>query len=249
VYGRTIPARGGPGPAVFAVAGEEDARLITTLRRGREKLHHLDAEPINAIADRWISRYDRERAHALADLKAALEAPAMDSDSSSNAFVYTTYIDTTPEKLWQALTDPAFTRRYWGVEFGTDWTSGSRMTWSERGYTTVDPEQVVLESDPYRRLSYTWHTFTPGWARAVGIGEDALGRLMAEQRSGVTFEITPVDGMVCLTVVHDGFEPGSTVREMIREGWPALLPALKSLLETGAVPPALAPGEPPTDEA
>lgn len=221
----------------------EDAGLITTVRRGREKLHHLNAEPINAIADRWISRYDRERAQALADLKHALEAPAMDNDETGNPFVYTTYIATTPEKLWQALTEPAFTRRYWGVEFGTDWKPGSEMTWTERGYTTADPEQVVLESDPYRRLSYTWHTFTPDWATAVGVGEDALERIAAEQRSKVTFDITPVDDMVRLTVVHDGFGPGSTVREMIQEGWPALLSALKSLLETGDVPTALAPGE------
>ncbi|MDT0380230.1 metalloregulator ArsR/SmtB family transcription factor [Streptomyces sp. DSM 42041] len=221
----------------------EDARLITTLRRGREKLHHLDAEPINALAGRWISRYDRERAQALADLKTALEAPGMNRDDTGDAFVYTTYIATTPEKLWQALTDPAFTRRYWGVEFGTDWKPGSQMTWAERGHATADPEQVVLESEPYRRLSYTWHTFTPEWARAVG-GTQALERLTAEQRSKVTFELTPMDGLVRLTVVHDGFEPGSTVRGMVQEGWPALLAALKSLLETGDVPPALAPGAP-----
>jgi uncharacterized protein YndB with AHSA1/START domain/DNA-binding transcriptional ArsR family regulator len=218
----------------------EGANLITIVRRGREKLHYLNAEPINAIADRWIRAYDRERVHALADLKTALEAPTMESD----AFVYTTYIATTPEKLWQALIDPDFTRRYWGVEFGTDWKPGSEMTWTERGYATADPEQVVLESEPYRRLSYTWHTFTPDWAKAVGISEDAADRLAAEQRSKVTFEILPVGESVRLTVVHDGFEPGSTVREMIREGWPALLSGLKSLLETGDVPTALAPGEP-----
>ncbi|THA25277.1 metalloregulator ArsR/SmtB family transcription factor [Streptomyces sp. RKND-216] len=220
----------------------EDARLITTLRRGREKLHHLNAEPINALADRWISRYDRERAQALADLKTALEAPGMNRDDTGDAFVYTTYIATTPEKLWRALTDPAFTRRYWGVEFGTDWKPGSQMTWAERGHATADPEQVVLESEPNRRLSYTWHTFTPEWAQAVGIGTQAMERLNAEQRSKVTFELTPMDGLVRLTVVHDGFEPGSAVRGMIQEGWPALLTALKSLLETGDVPPALAPG-------
>ncbi len=87
----------------------EAASLVTTMRRGREKLHYLNAAPVNAIAERWISQYDRERARALADLKAALEEAPM----GSTEFVYTTYISTTPERLWQALTDPAFTRRYW----------------------------------------------------------------------------------------------------------------------------------------
>ncbi|MFE0984035.1 ArsR/SmtB family transcription factor [Streptomyces rochei] len=208
----------------------EAAGLVTTARRGREKLHYLDAGPINAIADRWISRYDRERVRALADLKHALEDTAMDSD----AFVCTTYIRTTPEKLWQGLTDPAFTRRYWGVEFGTDWAAGSAVVWKERAARTADPEQVVLESEPYRRLSYTWHTFTPEWARANGIDDETLARLSAEPRSKVTFEIEDLGGgSVKLTVVHDGFEPGSAVREMVRHGWPALLSSLKSLLETG----------------
>ncbi len=85
----------------------EAADLVTTLWRGREKLHYLNAAPINAIAERWINRYDRERVRALADLKSVLEEPMGDRQ-----FVYTTYINTTPERLWQALTDPAFTRRY-----------------------------------------------------------------------------------------------------------------------------------------
>ncbi|MFB6539153.1 ArsR/SmtB family transcription factor [Streptomyces noursei] len=207
----------------------EAAHLITTLRRGREKLHYLNAEPINALADRWLSHYDRGRARALADLKHALEAPPMDS----NAFVYATYIRTTPERLWQALTDPAFTRRYWGVEFATDWRTGSPMTWTEHGATTAHPEQVVLESTPHRRLSYTWHTFTPEWAANAGVADDVLARLAAEPRSKVTFEIEPLGELVKLTVVHDGFAPDSTARGMVQHGWPALLSSLKTLLETG----------------
>jgi uncharacterized protein YndB with AHSA1/START domain len=168
--------------------------------------------------------------HALADLKQALEDTAMDS----NAFVYTTYIRTTPEKLWQGLTDPAFTRRYWGLEFATDWAAGSPVVWKERAAETADPEQVVLESDPHRRLSYTWHTFTPEWAKANGIDDETLARLCAERRSKVTFDIEDLGGgSVKLTVVHDGFEPGSTAREMVQHGWPALLSSLKTLLETG----------------
>ena len=90
----------------------EGALLVTTVRRGREKLHYLNAAPINEIADRWIHTYDRARVSALADLKRALETPAMDKPE----FVYTTYIRTTPERLWAALTEPAFTERYWDTD-------------------------------------------------------------------------------------------------------------------------------------
>src|SRR5881392_814732 len=95
----------------------EAANLVTTVRRGREKLHYLNAAPINDITERWINRYEEGRVHALADLKRALEDTTVDKPS----FVYTTYIQTTPERLWQALTDPAFTDRYWGATHDSDW--------------------------------------------------------------------------------------------------------------------------------
>src|SRR6202034_1401008 len=91
----------------------EAANLVTTVRRGREKLHYVNAAPINEIAERWIDRYDRERVRALSDLKRALEETPMEKPQ----FVYTTYIRTTPERLWQALTEPAFTRRWWQTSF------------------------------------------------------------------------------------------------------------------------------------
>lgn len=212
----------------------EAAGVVTTRWRGREKLHHLNTAPINAIAERWISRYDRARANALDDLKTALEQEHM----ASNEFVYTTYITTTPERLWQALTDPAFTRRYWGATFDTDWAEGSPMTWHEMGVTTADPEQVVLESVPGRRLSYTWHTITPEFVKTHGIDEEVGGALAQEERSRVTFEIEPIDDLVKLTVVHDGFPPDSTLRTMVSEGWPRLVSDLKTLLETDDLVPA-----------
>jgi len=204
----------------------EAANLVTTVWRGREKLHYLNAEPINAIADRWIDRYHRGRVHALADLKRALERETM-------SFAYTTYIRTTPERLWEALTDPAFTRRYWGVAFETDWTAGAPMVWEEAGVKTVDPGQVVLESEPGRRLAYTWHTFTPEWAQAHGIADDVLAKLAGEPRSKVTFTIEPAGEQVKLTVVHDDLDPDGALLTMISEGWPQLLSDLKSLLELG----------------
>jgi len=203
------------------------------VRRGREKLHYLNAAPINDIAERWINRYDRSRVEALADLKRALE----DTPMQKPEFVYTTYIRTTPERLWQALTDPAFTERYWGMAFETDWKTGSTMILHQKGVTVADPEQVVLEADPYRRLSYTWHTFTPEWAEALSVNEEVRAEIAVEPRSKVTFDLERDGDLVRLTVVHDGFEPGSKVVEMISGGWPRVVSALKTLLETGGAEP------------
>ncbi|WTX00917.1 metalloregulator ArsR/SmtB family transcription factor (plasmid) [Streptomycetaceae bacterium NBC_01309] len=210
----------------------EAANLVSTTWRGREKLHYLNAEPINAITERWISRYDHPRVRALADLKHALESTAMDS-----AFVYTTYIKTTPSRLWEALTDPVFTRQYWGIDLVSDWQTGSSMAWNGQGLAGNNPGQVVLEADPHRRLSYTWHTFTAEWADTVGIDSEVRAKLADESRSKVTFDIEDLGEMVKLTVVHDGFDSGSTVLEMVKDGWPALLSSLKTLLETGVTLP------------
>ncbi len=211
----------------------EAANLVTTVRRGREKLHYLNAAPINEISERWITRYEQERVRALADLKRALEE---DGTVDKPSFVYTTYIQTTPERLWQALTEPAFTERYWGATFQTDWKAGSTMIWDQFGVTIADPEQVVLESEPYRRLSYSWHTFTPELAESLNVTEEARESIAAEQRSKVTFDIEPLGDLVKLTVVHDDL--GSVVASMVSQGWPRILSNLKTLLETGETLPA-----------
>jgi uncharacterized protein YndB with AHSA1/START domain/DNA-binding transcriptional ArsR family regulator len=211
----------------------EAANLVTTVRRGREKLHYLNAAPINEISERWIDRYDQRRIDALADLKRALEDP-MDNPT----FIYTTYIKTTPERLWQALTDPAFTKRYWGATFDTDWTPGSAIVWELAGVRIADPAQVVLEAHPHERLVYTWHTMTPELAAALELGDEPRDRLAAEQRSQVSFDIEPAGEVVKLTVTHDGFEPGSLMATMASMGWPGVLSGLKTLLETGETLPA-----------
>jgi DNA-binding transcriptional ArsR family regulator len=216
------------------LAALEAALLVTSVRRGREKLHYLNPAPINEISERWIGQYDRGRVRALSDLKRALEDRTMEKPS----FVYRSYMRTTAKRLWQALTDPAFTERYWGITLDSDWQAGSPITLRQWGLTIASPEQVVLESDPYRRLAYTWHTFTPEWQDAardrVGFSEAFLERIAAEPRSKVLFEITELDDeLVKLTVIHDGFEPGSEVLETISQGWPHILSNLKTLLETG----------------
>jgi DNA-binding transcriptional ArsR family regulator/uncharacterized protein YndB with AHSA1/START domain len=207
----------------------EAAHRVTSVRRGREKLHYLNAAPINEIAERWINHYDRHRVAALADLKRALE----DNDVERPEFAYTTYIRTTPQQLWRALTEPAFTRRYWQLSFETDWEAGSPMTLVQDGLSIADPEQVVLESDPYRRLSYTWHTFTPEWAAHHDVTDEDLAAFSSEPRSKVSFDLQPDGELVKLTVVHDGFDPGSSVIKNVSQGWPRVLSALKTLLETG----------------
>ena len=222
----------------------EAANLVTAVRRGRERLHFLNAAPIHDIADRWIHSYDRARAEALSDLKTALEATPMEQRT---AFVYTTYIEATPERVWLGLTDPAFTTRYWrhpaagGVSLRTDLKKGSTYdaVYDEIGLVVSHPEQVILESDPYRRLSYTWHTFSTEWAAAHGIDEKSVAAWQAEPRSKVAFDIEEVgEGVVKLTVVHDGFEPGSGVLEGVTHGWPAVVSSLKTLLETGSALPS-----------
>jgi DNA-binding transcriptional ArsR family regulator/uncharacterized protein YndB with AHSA1/START domain len=215
----------------------EAAALVTTVRSGREKLHYLNAAPINEISERWIDHYDRERVRSLANLKRALE----DTPMSKPDFVYTTYIETTPERLWQALTDPEFTKQYWKTTFETDWKPGSQMTWVYAGVRMVDPEQVVLESEPHRRLSYTWHTFTPEFAEAVGLSDDDLAKLAKERRSTVTFDIEPLGDLVKLTVVHGDFDPDGILADMVSEGWARLLSDIKTFLETGHTLPAPVP--------
>jgi uncharacterized protein YndB with AHSA1/START domain len=159
------------------------------------------------------------------------------------SFTYTTYIRATTPQVWQGLTDPAYMRRYWRHQsagektFRSDWTKGSNyeMAHEEVGLVVRDPEQVILEADPYRRLAYTWHTFTPEWAAAAGMDDATADAWRAEPRSKVTFGIEDIGhGVVKLTVVHDGFEPGSQVLQGVSEGWPAVMASLKTLLETGS---------------
>jgi uncharacterized protein YndB with AHSA1/START domain len=161
----------------------------------------------------------------------------------ATSFDYTIYIQATPERVWQALTDPADTSRYWRHQkagpktFRSEWRKGS--TWDllheDVGLTVSDHEQVILESEPPTVLAYTWHTVTPEWAAEVGMDEDTAATWRAEPRSKVSVAIDDVGhGVVKLTLVHDGFAPGTAILPAISEGWPAVLSSLKTLVETGA---------------
>lgn len=206
------------------------ANLVTTVRRGREKLHYLNPAPISDIAERWINRFDRRRVDALATLKQALEEPIV----SDTEFVYVSYIDTTPERLWRALTEPEFTLQYWGIGLSSDWRVGSPvlLQWGP-GQEFKDIGQVVLAAQPYSLLSYRWHSYQAEHADRFGWTPERLAELQREKLSKVTFAIEPIGSAVKLTVTHDDFEPGSEMLQGISGGWPAILSTLKTMLETG----------------
>ena len=134
--------------------------------------------------------------------------------------------------LWRALIDPAKTKKWWNITFDSDWKVGSTIDVKMGHITIRDPEQVILESDAPKRLAYTWHTFTPEWASANGYSEDDRLKFANESRSKVTFDLEPAGDLVKLTVIHDGFEPGTGIIEGVSQGWPRILSELKTLLET-----------------
>jgi len=145
---------------------------------------------------------------------------------SKPEFIYVTYIETTPEKLWEALTSSEFSRRYWfGTEVKSDWKVGSPFALVMSGTTTDVGE--VLEVDRPRRLSYTFHHVLSEAARK-------------ERPTKVVFTIEPHGKIVKLTLTHEDFEDGSVILDGISKGWPAILSSLKSLLESGtalSIPP------------
>lgn len=160
--------------------------------------------------------------------------------TGTQEFVYITVIRTTPERLWQALTDPADIRRYHeNTGPDSDWAPGSPVRWKmSPGADFRDYGQRVLAAEPLRRLSYTWHNYEPEIAAMFGWSDEKLAELREERISKVTFEIEPLGEVVKLTVVHDDFEPGSEMLKGISEGWPFILSNLKTLLETGeSLPP------------
>jgi uncharacterized protein YndB with AHSA1/START domain/DNA-binding transcriptional ArsR family regulator len=192
----------------------EGANLVTTVRRGREKLHYLNPVPIHDIQERWIERFEVPRLRTLSDVRRRAE----EAMTEKPTFMYVIYIESTPDSVWHALTDADLTARYWGHANVSDWQVGS--AWEHRrtdGSGIADVVGEVVESEPPRRLVTTW-------------ADPAEDEPRSESR--VTFDVEPYDDIVRLTVTHEGLADEAE-RDAAASGWAAVLSNLKSLLETG----------------
>ena len=191
----------------------EEAGLVKTRKRGREKLHFLNPVPIRLVHDRWVSKYAEPWAAALSGLKHELEK------EKTMEKVFEIYIKITPERLWEAITDPELRAKYsFGVAVNSDWSLGS-------SYESVHPAAGIeiaagenLEVEPPRRLV---QSFTALWSDDV----------KNEGTSRVTWEIAPVGDSCQRTVTHDQLPEGANSE--LYGGWPMILSGLKTLLETG----------------
>ncbi|QYN22374.1 metalloregulator ArsR/SmtB family transcription factor [Amycolatopsis sp. DSM 110486] len=196
----------------------EAANLVSTVRRGREKLHYLNPVPLHEMQERWVDKFERPRLRALSAVKRRAEEAMTDKPS----YVYVTYIESTPEKVWEALTDAELTGQYWGHRNESDWQPGS--SWKHvrtDGSGVTDVYGDVVEAVPPKRLVTRW--FDPN-------KEDT------QQPSRVTFDIEQYEAIVRLTVTHEDLADEQAHRDISR-GWPSVFANLKSLLETGHVLP------------
>jgi uncharacterized protein YndB with AHSA1/START domain/DNA-binding transcriptional ArsR family regulator len=209
-----------PGMTRFGVMKHlrllEAAGLVTSHKIGREKLHYLNPVPIRLIHDRWTSKYTEPWVGALADLKMNLEGPT----TSRPRHVFQVYIRTTPEDLWQAISDPEVTQRYLhGTRVDSAWRLGERIAYWKDDELVV--EGKVLTAEPPRKLTTTW-----SFRSSLGLRDDPPSR--------VTWEIEPIEHQTCrLTVIHDDFPGETPTFQSVKSGWPVVLSSLKSLLETG----------------
>jgi DNA-binding transcriptional ArsR family regulator/uncharacterized protein YndB with AHSA1/START domain len=212
----------------------EEAGLVTTKKRGREKLHFLNPVPIRLVHDRWVSKYAEPWVATLSGLKQRLEEePEMDTQTDTDTpssgkrpwtagpteKVFEIYIKTTPERLWEAITDDQMRRKYsFGVGVSSDWTPGSSIETSHPGAGIAIGEGEILEADPPLRLV---HSFRALWSDEV----------KREGTSRVTWEIEPVGDSCRLTLTHDQLREHANSE--LYGGWPMILSGLKTLLETG----------------
>jgi uncharacterized protein YndB with AHSA1/START domain/DNA-binding transcriptional ArsR family regulator len=191
----------------------EAANLIATVRRGREKLHYLNPVPLHEMQERWIDKFERPRLRTLSTVKQKAEETMNDRPT----YVYVIYIESTPDRVWQALTDADATATYWGHRNESDWQVGSRWDHVRTdGSGVSDVGGTILESNPPHRLVSTW----------VDPNEPTV------DPTRVTFEIDAHEDIVRLTVTHENL-PDEAALDAVRHGWPAVLSNLKSFIETG----------------
>lgn len=135
-------------------------------------------------------------------------------DFTAKEFIYTTYIKSTAEKIWAAITNPEFAKQYWGNENVSDWKKDS--AWKHMDGSNVRIIGKVLESNPPKRLVLSW-------AEPDNEADD----------SKVIFEIEQLGDMTRLNVIHNDFKTGSSMVDKVSKGWPLVLSNMKSFLETG----------------
>jgi uncharacterized protein YndB with AHSA1/START domain/DNA-binding transcriptional ArsR family regulator len=194
----------------------EEAGLVVTKKRGREKLHFLNPVPIRLVHDRWVSKYAEPWAETLSGLKHELEKTMPQEKTMEKVFEI--YIKTTPERLWEAITDPDIRSKYqFGARQESEWSPGSSYEMkTTNGFMLGEGENLVV--DPPRKLV---QSMTALW------GED----VKAEGTSRVTWDIEPVGDSCRLTVTHDQLREGAN--DQLYGGWPMILSGLKTWLETG----------------
>jgi uncharacterized protein YndB with AHSA1/START domain len=191
----------------------EEANLVVTRRNGRFKYHYLNALPIQEVADRWMAPYAKPLARFALNLKNALESEPPMADKPD--FVVSTYIRTTPDRLWEALTNPEITRRFdYGGRVQAQLEVGGRFDYLDpKGEINLRGE--VLEVDPPRRLVTT---FKASWAEPGG------------EVTRVMYEIEPMGEVCKFTLTHFDYEKS---KAGVEQGWPIIISGLKTWLETG----------------
>lgn len=200
----------------------EKAGLISTKKVGREKLHYLNPVPIQQIHDRWVSKYTQPWASALVSLKKSLESDFVEQQKPQH--VYRTFIRTTPEQLWQAITSPEMTVKYfYHSRVVSDWKPDSEYIFFKEKDGERQISGKILECDPPKRLVTTFTL-------------DCYEHTADEAPSRITWEIeqsAKIPGVCILTVIHDHFDGASKTYEEVGNGWPWILSGLKTVLETG----------------
>jgi DNA-binding transcriptional ArsR family regulator/uncharacterized protein YndB with AHSA1/START domain len=192
----------------------ETANLVITRKVGRFKYHYLNTAPVQELVDRWIEPITRQpMTRAVLDLKSTLEGDTTMAQAKPD-FMLETFIRTSPEKLWEAITKGDLSKHYYIAGASIRGTIASGEAYE---YLTSDGKVMlsgdIIEATPHTRLEMT---FVPGW------GSKAPSRNV--------YEIAAHGELSKLTISHYGLHAG---QEGVREGWAKIAASLKSFLETG----------------
>jgi uncharacterized protein YndB with AHSA1/START domain/DNA-binding transcriptional ArsR family regulator len=199
----------------------ENADLVIPVWKGREKLHYINPVPLRFIYLRWINKFEETRLQGLVDLKGKLENDTKEFDMKG--FMYQIVISSSAEKVWKALIEPEFTKKFWfGRSVNSDWKIGSSVTI----ITPEGKEEMrgkVLEFQPNKRLSYTWQAVTENTEEKV---------------TTVVFELLEMGLLTKLSILHD-IDAEDAKFQQAASGWTFILCGIKTLLETGKPLPAI----------